>query len=132
MKLARLDHFVLTTSHFAECLHFYRDVLGMEVREQQGRYALFFGAPEAPQKINIHRVPAEFLPAAAHPVSGSLDLCFLADGDAAEIRGELEAAGWPVEEGPMERHGAVGILDSLYVRDPDGNLVEIGVVRPEG
>ena len=84
MKLDRLDHFVLTTSHFAECLHFYRDVLGMEVREQQGRYALFFGAPEAPQKINIHRVPAEFLPAAAHPVSGSLDLCFLADGDAAD------------------------------------------------
>ena len=129
MKLTRLDHFVLTTGNVAECLHFYRDVLGMDVREQNGRLALFFGSAELPQKINIHRVPAEFPPAAAHPVSGSLDLCFLAEGPMQDIQREVAAAGWPVEMGPVERNGAVGVMDSLYLRDPDGNLIEISVPR---
>ena len=71
MELKQFDHIVLTTQDLERCLHFYRDVLGMRVREQDGRYALLFGS----QKINIHRRKAEFLPAAAHPVYGSLDLC---------------------------------------------------------
>lgn len=123
MELKQFDHIVLTTQDLERCLHFYRDVLGMRVREQDGRYALLFGS----QKINIHRRKAEFLPAAAHPVCGSLDLCILADGDIGTIRAEVEAKGWPVEEGPVERHGACGVMDSIYLRDPDGNLVEIGV-----
>ena len=68
MEISRLDHFVLTTARLEECLRFYTEILGMELRQENGRYAFFFGA----SKINIHMRPAEFLPAAAHPCMGLL------------------------------------------------------------
>ena len=95
MELKQFDHIVLTTQDLERCLHFYRDVLGMRVREQDGRYALLFGS----QKINIHRRKAEFLPAAAHPVYGSLDLCILADGDIGTIRAEVRQRAGPLRKG---------------------------------
>lgn len=121
MQITALDHFVLTTQDFDRCVWFYCDVLGMELLCKDGRYALRFGT----QKINIHRRPAEFLPAAENPVSGSLDLCLLTSTELPLVRMELEKQGLTLEAGIVERNGASGKLQSLYVRDPDGNLIEI-------
>ncbi|MFV0635427.1 VOC family protein [Mitsuokella sp. WILCCON 0060] len=121
MKVKSLDHFVLTTKNLEQSLHFYRDVLGMRVEEREGRYALFFGT----SKINIHQRPAEFLPAAAKPQHGSLDFCLIVEDTCEALVQELSAKGVPVELGPVGRHGARGAMKSIYLRDPDGNLVEL-------
>ena len=121
MNISHLDHFVLTTAHLEECLHFYRDILGMELRHENGRYALFFGT----SKINIHTRPAEFLPAAAKPATGALDLCFAVDMPIEEIAQELRTKGVVPETGIVTRHGARGAMQSIYLSDPDGNLIEL-------
>lgn len=125
MKLAALDHLVLTTQNLANCLHFYVDLLGMEHNSTHGRHALFFGS----QKINIHTCKGEFQPAAAFPTSGSLDFCLIAKGNIKEIHDELLAKKAPLITDIVPRTGACGPMDSLYLRDPDGNLVEIAVYR---
>lgn len=121
MKLKNFDHIVLTTSHLEECLHFYRDFLGMTVSCENGRYALLFGSC----KINIHRRPGEFKPAAAYPVSGSIDLCIITETPMEKVLSELLAKGAPVITDIVDRHGARGPMKSIYLRDPDGNLIEI-------
>lgn len=121
MKIKALDHFVLTTKDLTACLHFYRDVLGMRVEEKNGRYALFFGR----SKINIHQKPAEFLPAAQKPQAGSLDFCLVVEDDIEALKQELRRKGAAFVLGPVERHGARGDMKSIYLRDPDGNLVEL-------
>ena len=121
MNISLLDHFVLTTEHPKECLRFYTEILGMELRQENGRYAFFFGA----SMINIHMRPAEFLPAAAHPCTGALDLCFVVDEPIEVIMQELHAKEIIPETGIVERHGARGSMRSIYLRDPDGNLVEL-------
>src|SRR5215467_6884422 len=85
------------------------------------RIALRFGA----QKLNLHRAGAEISPHARRPTPGSADICLLVAGRLDAVAGELAAAGIPVELGPVERVGAEGPLRSLYLRDPDGNLVEL-------
>lgn len=127
MKLLALDHFVLTTANADALIDFYTRVLGMRHSADRGRHALFFGNA----KINIHTRPAEFLPAAKHPAAGTMDVCLAATGDIREIRSEILAKGWPVEEGVVTRHGARGEMESVYVRDPDGNLIEISVYPEE-
>lgn len=121
MKLKDFDHIVLTTSHLEECLHFYRDFLGMTVSCENGRYALLFGRC----KINIHRRPGEFKPAAAYPVSGSIDLCIITETPMEQVLSELLTKGAPVITDIVDRHGARGPMKSIYLRDPDGNLIEI-------
>lgn len=121
MKLKNFDHIVLTTSHLEECLHFYRDFLGMTVSCENGRYALLFGRC----KINIHRRPGEFKPAAAYPVSGSIDLCIITEAPMEKVLSELLTKGAPVITDIVDRHGARGPMKSIYLRDPDGNLIEI-------
>ena len=121
MKISGIDHLVLTTSKLEACLKFYKEVLGLEVACRNGRYALYFGS----SKINIHTKPAEFLPAARHPQAGSLDICLVADEPIEEIRQELLAKGIPLEQDVVERHGARRKMKSIYLRDPDGSLVEI-------
>lgn len=121
MKISGIDHIVLTTSNLEACLKFYGELLGLEVVHRDGRYALHFGS----SKINIHTRPAEFLPAARHPQAGSLDICLVADGPIEEIRQELLAKGISLEQDVVERHGAMGKMKSMYLRDLDGNLVEI-------
>lgn len=117
-----LDHLVLTVRSMNETISFYCDVLGMEeITFAGGRRALTFGA----QKINLHQAGAEFEPKARHPVPGSADLCLLAGIPIGEVEARLIRAGITVEEGPVPRTGATGPITSLYVRDPDGNLVEI-------
>lgn len=125
MKIRRIDHLVITTADPEKCIRFYTEILDMELVEKDGRIALRFGD----QKINIHRKKAEFLPAARNVVYGSQDLCLIAEGDIREIRREIENKGYPVELGIVQRTGALGSMDSIYLRDPDGNLVEVSVYR---
>ncbi len=119
-----LDHLVLTVRDLEATLFFYRDGLGMEVRrfgKDGKRLALHFGV----QKINLHEQGKEFEPKAERPTPGSADLCFLTDEPVDELKVRLEAAGLSIIEGPVERSGAAAPILSIYLRDPDGNLVEI-------
>ena len=120
--IERIDHFVLTVADIARTCAFYRDALGMEVVTfGAGRTALAFGR----QKINLHQSGREFEPKARHPVAGSGDFCLIAARPLAEVAERLARHGVAIEQGPVARTGAAGPITSLYVRDPDGNLVEI-------
>ena len=122
MMIDRIDHFVLTVASVEASCAFYRDVLGFEVVTfGEGRKALCFGA----QKINLHQAGAEFEPKAARPVPGSADFCLIAAEPLDAVIAHLQACSVPVEEGPVKRTGAQGPIRSVYIRDPDGNLVEI-------
>lgn len=118
-----LDHFVLTVADIDATVEFYTRHLGMEAVRfgADGKVALSFGS----QKINLHRTGAEFQPHAHMPQAGSGDFCLLSDVPVEEIAAQLEAGGVTVEEGPVARTGAVAGLRSIYIRDPDGNLVEV-------
>jgi catechol 2,3-dioxygenase-like lactoylglutathione lyase family enzyme len=117
-----LDHLVLTTRDADKCVDFYTRVLGMKLETfGQGRIALRFGE----QKINLHDKDTVTDGYAAHPTPGSLDICFLADRPLDEVIAQLRAAGVPIELGPVRRTGARFALCSVYVRDPDRNLIEI-------
>lgn len=120
--IAHLDHLVLTCVDLEATTRFYTNVLQMQ-RETfgAGRIAFRFGN----QKINIHVRGAEFEPKAHLPVPGALDLCFIASVPLAEVIAHLSAHAWPIIEGPVERTGATGKIRSVYVRDPDFNLIEI-------
>jgi catechol 2,3-dioxygenase-like lactoylglutathione lyase family enzyme len=122
MQIARLDHLVLTVADIAKTCDFYTKVLGMEVVTfGEGRTALRFGQ----QKINLH--PADDIPGlvADQPTAGSGDLCFITETPIAEVVTHLNKCGVPIITGPGPRAGAVGTIQSVYIRDPDQNLVEI-------
>ena len=122
MRIDRLDHLVLTVADIDATVEFYRDVLGMEpVVFGDGRSALNFGR----SKINLHQVGEEFEPKAAHPVAGSADLCLIAEDPLDDVVAELAARHVVIEEGPVERTGALGRMRSVYLRDPDQNLIEV-------
>jgi len=125
MKVERFDHIVVTTDNLEKCLHFYVEILEMELDHNNDRYAVKFGN----QKINIHRKKAEFLPAAKNVTYGSQDICLIAGGDIEDIKAEIEEKGYPIELGIVDRTGACGPIKSIYLRDPDGNLVEISVYK---
>ncbi|HET6174410.1 MAG TPA: VOC family protein [Gaiellales bacterium] len=126
MRAASLDHLVLTVADLDVTVAFY-ELLGMRAETfGEGRLALRFGQ----QKINLHRAGAEFEPRALRPVPGSADLCFLVDDPLDEVMRVLTQAGVAIELGPVEREGAAGALESVYLRDPDGNLIELS--RPRG
>ena len=119
-----LDHLVLTVQNLDATIAFYRDALGMEARrfgENRERVALHFGS----QKINLHEVGKEFEPKAAVPTPGSGDLCFLTDEPVDRLSARLQSAGQIIIDGPVQRSGAKTRLMSIYLRDPDGNLIEI-------
>lgn len=122
MKIVELDHLVLTVRDVERTLDFYRDVLGMSVSAfEGGRLALKFG----PHKINLHQAGEELTPHADRPLPGSADLCFLTDGPVAAWVDHFESLQIPIADGPVPRTGALGPMTSVYVRDPDGNLIEI-------
>ena len=122
MQIDRLDHLVLTVADVDRTVEFYTRVLGMRAETfGEGRRALRFGR----QKINLHQAGREFEPKAARPLPGSADLCFVTDVPLDEVRQHLAACGVPVEEGPVDRTGAVGPIRSVYLRDPDANLLEL-------
>lgn len=123
-----VDHIVLTTRDQERCIDFYTHVLGMRLEEfGAGRLAFRFGE----QKINLHVAGKEFEPKADRPTPGSLDLCFIASVPLTEVVQRLKDAGVPIIEGPVRRTGAAFPILSVYVRDPDLNLVEIAERAPE-
>jgi catechol 2,3-dioxygenase-like lactoylglutathione lyase family enzyme len=125
-----LDHLVLTTSREAACVDFYTRVLGMQLESFIGgtppveRRAFKFGN----QKINLHVQGNEFEPKAHLPVPGALDLCFIAKTSLEDVVAHLQACNWPIIEGPVARTGATSKIRSVYVRDPDFNLIELSVL----
>ncbi|SFM61183.1 VOC family protein [Shimia aestuarii] len=130
--LTSLDHLVLTVADMDRTVTFYREVLGMEAgrftpADGSTRWALKFGQ----QKINLHLAGQEFDPKAAHPTPGSADLCFLSDTALDVWQAHFERLGITVEEGPIARTGATGPILSLYIRDPDNNLLEVSTARDQ-
>ncbi len=126
MKLSMLDHLVLTVADVTVTVRFYQDALGMKAEQftptdGSARWAMKFGA----QKINLHQVGQEFEPKAARATAGSADLCFLSEVTVEEWQQHLAKQGIDVIEGPVQRTGATGPIISIYLRDPDGNLLEI-------
>jgi catechol 2,3-dioxygenase-like lactoylglutathione lyase family enzyme len=122
-----LDHLVLTTTDESACVDFYTRVLGMTLETFVDgtplvqRKAFRFGN----QKINLHVKGREFDPKAHLPVPGALDLCFIASRPLDEVIQRLQRENWPIIEGPVMRTGATSRIRSVYVRDPDLNLIEI-------
>lgn len=122
MKIDRIDHLVLTVQSIEATCAFYSNVLGMEVCTfGNGRKALQFGS----QKLNLHEYGNEFEPKAKTPVPGSIDLCLITSIPLQNVMLHLEERQVPIEEGPVRRTGASGPILSVYIRDPDGNLIEI-------
>lgn len=120
--IAHLDHLVLTTADLEGCIDFYTRVLGMQLQTfGAGRKALRFGN----QKINLHVKGREHEPKAHRPTPGSLDLCFMAKVPLAQVIAHLHQVGATLVEGPVMRTGATGPIRSVYLRDPDANLIEI-------
>ena len=123
-RVRAIDHLVLTVRDIQTTVRFYTRVLGMdseqfEVADGSSRWALTFGR----SKINLHQAGREFNPKAAHPTPGSADLCLLTDDWLAHLATHKVA----VEEGPVTRTGATGPISSIYLRDPDQNLIEVSV-----
>jgi catechol 2,3-dioxygenase-like lactoylglutathione lyase family enzyme len=122
-----LDHIVLTTAHETACIDFYTRVLGLSLESfsagspSVARRAFKFGQ----QKINLHVQGREFEPKAHLPVPGSLDLCLIASVPLDQVMETLRREGWPILEGPVFRTGATQRIRSVYLRDPDLNLIEI-------
>jgi catechol 2,3-dioxygenase-like lactoylglutathione lyase family enzyme len=122
LKVAALDHIVLTVESLEATVDFYTRVLGMSVRAfEGGRLALKFGS----QKINLHEAGQEFQPNARRALPGSADVCFVSEVALEDWLEHLVANGVDVIEGPIRRLGALGPMTSIYFRDPDGNLIEV-------
>ena len=123
MRIDRIDHIVLTVHDLERTCDFYTRVLGMEVVKfgPEGRTALAFGR----QKLNLHVAGREYEPKALKPAPGAIDLCFITETPLEEVIGHVKACGVKIAEGPVPKTGATGPMSSIYVRDPDGNLVEI-------
>ena len=125
--ISHLDHLVLTTFDEQACIDFYTRVLGMTLESFVGgtppvtRKAFRFGN----QKINLHVRGTEFDPKAHLPVPGALDLCFISSIPLDQVLNQLKAQNWPIEQGPVMRTGATQKIRSVYVRDPDLNLIEL-------
>jgi catechol 2,3-dioxygenase-like lactoylglutathione lyase family enzyme len=116
-----LDHLVLTVADIDATVAFYTSALGMELVTFGDRKALRFGE----QKINLHQAGKEFEPKAEHPTPGSGDLCFITKAPLEDVISHLKTTRCAIELGPVERAGAVGEMRSIYIRDPDLNLIEI-------
>lgn len=125
--ISHLDHLVLTTADETRCIDFYTRVMGMSLETFIGgtppveRKAFRYGD----QKINLHIKGGEFEPKASFPTPGALDLCFIAIVPLDVVISNMRHCRWPIIEGPVERTGATGAIRSIYLRDPDGNLIEV-------
>jgi catechol 2,3-dioxygenase-like lactoylglutathione lyase family enzyme len=123
MLISHLDHLVLTVADIKKTCSFYSEALGMTVVTfGDNRTALSFGE----QKINLHPAHSPLMPHAKYPAPGSADICLITKLPLASVMQHLEEHGVVIELGPVTRTGAVGVIESIYFRDPDGNLIEVG------
>ena len=124
MHISRIDHIVLTVNDIRTTVQFYETVLGMRSETfGANRVALVFGQ----QKINLHQYRHEFEPKADTPLPGSQDLCFITTMELPAAMEHVRGLGVKILQGPVERTGATGAIESFYFRDPDLNLIEVGV-----
>lgn len=122
MRITSIDHIVLTVADIEKTIQFYTEVLGFElITFGNNRKALRFGN----QKINLHQKGREFEPKALFPTSGSADICFITETGLEDVLKELQAKNIQITEGIVERTGALGKIRSVYLRDPDSNLIEL-------
>jgi Lactoylglutathione lyase and related lyases len=122
MKISSIDHLVLTVKDIKTSCQFYQDVLGMEVITfDHNRKALKFGQ----QKINLHQIGHEFEPKAQVPTPGSADLCLITKTPINLVITDFIQKSIHIEAGPIIKNGAMGKIKSIYIRDPDLNLIEI-------
>ena len=128
MKLEKIDHVVITVKDLNKTIHFYKNILGMKLEKfssssdnNQFRYAVSFGS----QKINIHEEIKPIKPNALNPSSGSMDVCFISKNKINDWVHYLVKKGINIEIGPEKKTGALGPILSIYIRDPDFNLIEI-------
>lgn len=122
MRVERLDHLRLTVRDLDATCAFYTRILGMsEQRSDSGNRSLTFGR----QKINLCLRGQEAAPQPTQPTPGSADLCFITSEPLARVACHLRENGVAVEDGPVEQAGACGPILSIYVRDPDENLIEL-------
>ncbi|WP_407479678.1 VOC family protein [Elizabethkingia miricola] len=122
MRITSIDHIVLTVADIEKTVQFYTEVLGFElITFGDNRKALRFGN----QKINLHQKGREFEPKALFPTSGSADICFITETGLEDVLKEFQAKNIQITEGIVERTGALGKIRSVYLRDPDSNLIEL-------
>ena len=128
MKLEKIDHVVITVKNLNKTIDFYTNILGMKLEKfassldnEQIRYAVIFGS----QKINIHEEKKPIKPNALNPSSGSMDICFISKNKINNWVHHLLKKGINIEIGPEKKTGALGPILSIYIRDPDFNLIEI-------
>ena len=122
MQINSIDHIVLTVKNIEQTVRFYCDILGMTAETfAEERVALKFGT----QKINLHQKGAEFKPNAQHADSGTADICFITATPLEDIVAELNIKGIKTETAIVQRTGSMGAIRSIYLRDPDGNLLEL-------
>ena len=128
MKLEKIDHVVITVKDLNKTIDFYTNILGMKLEKffssldnNQIRYAVSFGS----QKINIHEEKKPIKPNALNPCSGSMDICFISKNKINDWIYHLVKKGINIEIGPEKKTGALGPILSIYIRDPDFNLIEI-------
>ena len=127
LQIDLIDHIVMQTADVFATITFYNEILGMthnEFQPPQGgsvRQSLHFGA----QKINLHDAGSPFQPHAKNPAAGSVDLCFITKQPLDHWQQHFASCGIEIEDGPVQKIGATGLLLSIYIRDPDGNLIEI-------
>ena len=123
IRITALDHVVLNVSNAEISAVWYQQVLGMKRKEfepahgRDKRISLSFGS----QKVNLRSISKD----GQDGVVVADDLCFLTETTPQQVVTHLKKCGVFVEEGPAKKHGAIGILDSVYCRDPDGRLIEI-------
>ena len=122
MLISNLDHLVITVHDIEKTCSFYKTVMGFEIiSSADGRKAIKFGN----QKINLHKAGEELTPCAKYPTPGSADLCFITPTAISDHLHHLKDCGIDIEAGPVKRFGVFGEMDSVYFRDPDGNLLEV-------
>src|SRR5256885_17219214 len=122
ITIDRIDHVVVTAFDVDRTIDFYSRVLGMEpITFAGGRRGLAFGR----QKINLHQAGREFEPKALKPTPGSIDLCFITQSPLDDVVAHVKGCGLKIAEGPVEKTGALGPMQSIHFPDPDGNLIEV-------